>query len=173
MRVRYGRRMRHDYIDASIEAWETERPGLDVAPVAVIGRIRRAASLIDERIATVITRFGIRNPGDFDTLATLRREGEPFELSPKELASRLLLTSAGLSGRLDRLEAAGWVERSPHPDDRRATIVSLTVDGLALVDEVHRHILDEYRAALGFITDPERDQLADSLRAILVNLGDA
>jgi DNA-binding MarR family transcriptional regulator len=165
--------MRHDYIDTSIEAWEAERPGLDVAPVAVVGRIRRAAALIEERIGLVITRFGIRNPGDFDTLATLRREGKPFELSPKELAGRLLLTSAGLSGRLDRLETSGWVERSPHPDDRRATVVSLTGVGRALVDDVHRHILDEYRSALGVIDEGERETLANLLRAILVNLGDA
>lgn len=164
--------MRNDYIDASISAWETELPGLDVAPVAVIGRIRRAAALIEERVATVIARFGIRNPGDFDTLATLRREGEPYQLSPKELAARLLLTSAGLSGRLDRLESSGWVERTPHPDDRRSTIVSLTTAGLELVDQVHRHILDEYRAALGLVEDAERDVLADLLRAVLVGLGD-
>lgn len=165
--------MRNDYIDASIEAWENERPELDVAPVAVIGRIRRAAALIDERIAAVIVRFGIRNPGDFDTLATLRREGEPFHLSPKELAARLLLTSAGLSGRVDRLEAAGWVERAPNQDDRRATIVSLTPAGRELVDEVHRHILDLYGDALGLIETRERDELAGLLRSILVNLGDA
>lgn len=165
--------MRNDYIDASIEAWESERPGIDVAPVAVIGRIRRAAALIDERIGAVIARFGIRNPGDFDTLATLRREGEPFQLSPKELATRLLLTSAGLTGRLDRLEAAGWIQRTPHPDDGRATIVALTGDGVAIVDEVHRHILDDYRQALDLITQQERDELGDLLRAILVGLGDA
>lgn len=165
--------MRSDYIDASIEDWETELPSLDVSPVAVMGRIRRAAALIDERVAMVITRFGIRNPGDFDTLATLRREGEPFQLSPKELAGRLLLTSAGLSGRLDRLEGSGWLERAPNPDDRRATIVSLTSDGLALVDEVHRHILDEYRAALDLLDDAGRDALAALLRAVLVGLGDA
>jgi DNA-binding MarR family transcriptional regulator len=165
--------MRNDYIDASIDAWEAELPGLDVAPVAVMGRIRRAAALVDERIAVVIARFGIRNPGDFDTLATLRREGEPFQLSPKELAGRLLLTSAGLSGRLDRLGGSGWVERSPHPDDRRSTIVSLTTAGVELVDEVHRHILDEYRAALGLVREEERVALADLLRAVLVGLGDA
>jgi DNA-binding MarR family transcriptional regulator len=165
--------MRNDYIDSSIEAWESEQPGLEVAPVAVFGRIRRAAALIDERIATVIARVGIRNPGDFDTMATLRREGEPFELSPKELSVRLLVTSAGLSGRLDRLETAGWIARTPHPDDGRAVIVNLTAEGQAAVDEVQRHILDEYRKALGQIDPEDRDDLAASLRTILVNLGDA
>jgi len=165
--------MRSDYIDASIEDWEAELPSLDVSPVAVVGRIRRAAALLDERIAMVIARFGIRNPGDFDTLATLRRQGEPFQLSPKELAARLLLTSAGLSGRLDRLEGSGWVERTPNPDDRRATIVTLNPAGLELVDQVHRHILDEYRAALELIDETGRGALADLLRAVLIGLGDA
>lgn len=165
--------MRHDYIDSAIEAWEIERPELDLKGAAVIGRIRRAASLIEERLAIVVSRFGIRNPGDLDTLATLRREGEPFELSPKELSSRLLVTSAGLSGRLDRLESAGWIKRSPHPDDRRATIVTLTDEGCKLVDSVYEHTLEMYRDALGQIDSGERAELANRLRAILINLGDA
>ena len=139
----------------------------------MIGRIRRAAALIEERISGVIAQYGIRNPGDFDTLATLRREGEPFQLSPKDLATRLLLTSAGLSGRIDRLEAAGWVARDAHPGDRRATIVSLTPDGLDLVDTAYRHILDGYDETLALVDDRERRVLADLLRAVLVNLGDA
>ncbi len=165
--------MRNDYIDSSIEAWESEKPGLDVAPVAVFGRIRRAATLIDERITSVLARFGIRNTGDFDTMATLRREGVPFQLAPKELSVRLLVTSAGLSGRLDRLEASGWIERAPHPEDGRATIVSLTNAGREIVDAVHRHILDEYRNSLSGMTLEDRGELATLLRAVLVNLGDS
>ena len=165
--------MRHDYMDTALEAWESERPELDLEAAAVIGRIRRAASLIEERIGALITRFGIRNPGDLDTMATLRREGEPFELSPKELASRLLVTSAGLSGRLDRLEGSGWIERTPHPEDRRATIVALTEEGRELVDSVYSHTLELYRDALGSTAADQRAQLADRLRTILLNLGDA
>ncbi len=165
--------MRKDYVDSSIQAWETERPGLDLEPAAVISRIRRAASLIEERVSSLLAQYGIRNPGDFDTLANLRREGDPFELSPKELAARLLVTSAGLSGRLDRLESAGWVVRSPHPEDRRATVVTLTTDGASLVDEVYGQVLEMYDTALGPIDSKRRSDLADHLRAILVNLGDA
>lgn len=165
--------MRQDYVDNALEAWASERPELDLEAAAVVGRIRRASSLIEERIAVVTNRFGIRNPGDLDTLATLRREGEPFELSPKELSSRLLVTSAGLSGRLDRLENAGWITRSPHPDDRRATIVSLTEEGRELVDSVYEQTLEMYRDALSEIESGERIALADRLRAILINLGDS
>ena len=165
--------MRHDYIEGALEAWGSARPDLDLAAAAVIGRIRRAASLIDERLGAVINRYGIRNPGDLDTLATLRREGKPFELSPKDLSTRLLVTSAGLSGRLDRLETAGWVIRSPHPEDRRATIVTLTEEGRELVDSVYEHTLEMYGDALGQIEPDGRAELADRLRAILINLGDA
>lgn len=165
--------MRSDYMDSSIQAWEAERPGLDLEPAAVIGRIRRASSLIEERIGALITVFGVRNPGDFDTLAVLRRQGAPFEMSPKELAARLLVTSAGLSGRLDRLEDAGWVQRTPHPEDRRSTIVALTADGVALVDEVYERMLELYDDALELVDTRRREELADLLRAILVNLEDA
>lgn len=165
--------MRDDYMDSSIRAWEAERPGLDLEPAAVIGRIRRASALIEERISTLLAQFGIRNPGDFDTLAVLRREGAPFEMSPKELASRLLVTSAGLSGRLDRLEDVGWVQRTPHPEDRRSTIVTLTEDGASLVDDVYERVLSTYDDALGLVDGRRREELADLLRAILINLGDA
>jgi len=165
--------MRNDYMDTALEAWESEQPGLDLDAAAVIGRIRRAASLIEERIGALIARFGIRNPGDLDTLATLRREGDPFELSPKELTSRLLVTSAGLSGRLDRLENSGWIKRTQHPEDRRATVVTLTDAGRELVDTVYSQTLDLYRDALGSTDPDEQAQLADRLRTILINLGDA
>jgi len=165
--------MRHDNTDIALEAWGSERPELDLEAAAVIGRIRRAASLIDERIGALIARFGIRNPSDLDTLAALRREGRPFELSPKELSSRLLVTSAGLSGRLDRLESAGWIRRTPNPEDRRATIVTLTEEGRELVDSVFSHTLDLYRDALATTDSVQRTGLADHLRIILINLGDA
>ena len=162
-----------DYVDAALEEWTGEQPDLDLGAAAVVNRIRRAASLIEERLSRLIGRVGIRSPGDLDTLAELRRVGVPYELSPKELTTRLLVTSAGLSGRLDRLEAAGWIQRRSHPTDRRAAIVSLTDDGRQLVDGVFAQILDLYREALANLCTPERDRLADLLRVVLIDLGDA
>ena len=165
--------MPRDFVDAALEEWASEQPELDLAAAAVVNRIRRAAALIEERLSLVIGRSGIRNPGDLDTLVALRGVGAPYELSPKELTARLLVTSAGLSGRLDRLEASGWLERRPHPTDRRAAIVSLTQGGKHLVDGVFGQALDLYHEALFRVDEADRKQLADLLRVVLIDLGDA
>ena len=93
-------------------------------------------------------------------------------MSPKQLTSLLLVTSAGLSGRLDRLERSGWVERRPNPDDRRATIVALTPSGREMIDHVYAQTVDLYDRALDHLDAAERDRLADLLRRILIDLGD-
>ncbi len=162
-----------DQAGKALAAWRRERPELELGGAAVMVRIRRAASLVEEQVADSARSSGIRNPGDLDTLAALRREGEPFEMSPKELASLLLVTSAGLSGRLDRLERAGWVERRANPDDRRATIVALTSTGRELIDEVYALTVALYDRALGHLDAAERETLADLLRRILIDLGDS
>jgi DNA-binding MarR family transcriptional regulator len=161
-----------DRVDSALEAWSDERPDLDLSGAAVVNRIRRAATLIEERISALITRHEVRNPGDFDTMVALRRVGEPYELSPKQLGEQLLVTSAGLSGRLDRLEAAGMLARRPHPFDRRAVIVSLTQRGQELIDEVHAETLDLYEIALAGLESGDRQRLADLLRVMLLDLGD-
>ncbi|RVD30380.1 MarR family transcriptional regulator, partial [Mesorhizobium sp. M4B.F.Ca.ET.019.03.1.1] len=62
----------------AIEQWQRERPDLDVSPMAVIGRLNEAASLISrERLAPLFARFGLQQ-GEFDVLATLRRSGTPY-----------------------------------------------------------------------------------------------
>jgi DNA-binding MarR family transcriptional regulator len=162
-----------DRVDSALEAWSDERPDLDLSGAAVVNRIRRAATLIEERISALITQHGVRNPGDFDTMVALRRVGEPYELSPKQLGEQLLVTSAGLSGRLDRLEAAEMVARRPHPSDRRAVIVSLTPEAQELIDQVYAETLDLYEVALGSLDAEERRGLADLLRTVLLDLGDA
>lgn len=164
--------MSRDRVDAALEAWAGERPDLDLNAAAVVNRIRRAAALIEGRISASIARHGVRNPGDFDTLAALRRAGSPFELSPKQLSEQLLVTSAGLSGRLDRLEAAGAVARRPHASDRRAVIVALTPEGQELIDQVYAETLDLYDRALAGLESNDRQRIADLLRIVLIDLGD-
>ena len=56
------------------------RPDLDVSPIAVIGRVSRLSRLIDRRLTENFARFGIES-WMYDVLATLRRSGEPYELS--------------------------------------------------------------------------------------------
>ncbi|GGK38705.1 MarR family winged helix-turn-helix transcriptional regulator [Nocardia camponoti] len=124
-----------DAVDAIADQWRTERPDLDLTAMAVFGRLGRLLTVATARIEAVFNAHGLR-AGEFDVLAALRRSGAPFELTPSVLADTLMSSRAGMTGRLDRLEAAGLVARTADRVDRRAVRVALTDEGRALVDEV-------------------------------------
>ncbi|MEU0577943.1 MarR family transcriptional regulator [Streptomyces griseoincarnatus] len=156
-----------DPVDAIIEQWARVRPDLDTTGMEVFGRVYRLARAMGDRHERVYAPFGISR-GEFDVLATLRRAGEPYTLSPRQLSATLMLTTGGMTGRLDKLERAGLLRRSPDPHDRRGLQVTLTEEGLRLIDEaVVAGVTEQSRAlaALG----PERSALlADLLRDLLL-----
>ena len=154
----------------AIEQWRRERPDLDVSPMGVIGRLNEASSLIArDRLAPVFARFGLQS-GEFDVLATLRRSGAPYALTPTELYEATMVTSGAMTARLDRLEKAGLVQRAPHPSDRRGVVVQLTANGLALVDEaLGAHVANEHEILAG-LTGEERETLAKLLEKLIASL---
>ncbi len=158
-----------DGVDLILEQWQRERPDLDASPIGVIGRISRLARELEARLEPVYAEQGLE-PGWYDVLATLRRSGPPYRLRPTEFSNALMLTSSGTTKRLDRLEQAGLVARTPDPDDRRGTLITLTAAGRELVDAASEaHLANEHRL-LGALTEGERERLAGMLRKLLVGL---
>ena len=103
-----------DRADAAVEQWARERPDLPTLPMAVFGRLSEVAErVMREHVNPLFAQAGLQ-PGEFDVLATLRRSGEPYMLSPTRLYEATMISSGGMTDRLDRLERAGLVER--HPD---------------------------------------------------------
>jgi DNA-binding MarR family transcriptional regulator len=151
----------------AIEQWKRERPDLDVTPMAVLGRLNEAASLIArERLAPLFARFGLQS-GEFDVLATLRRSGTPYALTPTALYEATMVTSGAMTNRLDRLETSGLIMRGPHPSDRRGIVVRLTEKGLALIDEaVTAHVANEHEVLAG-LTRAEQDTLSALLKKLI------
>ncbi|MGW6785324.1 MarR family winged helix-turn-helix transcriptional regulator [Streptomyces sp. NPDC054987] len=158
-----------DAVDAITAQWFAVRPELDTAPMAVFGRIYRIAKAMGDAMEDCYQRFGISR-GEFDVVATLRRSGAPYTLSPRQLSATLMLTTGGMTGRLDKLEKAGLLCRKPDPHDRRGLQVTITDRGLALVDEAVSAGLDVQRAALTDFTDEEVGQLAGLLRKLLAGV---
>jgi DNA-binding MarR family transcriptional regulator len=158
-----------DGVDEIIEQWARERPDLDVSPLAVIGRISRLARELERRLEVVYREQGLE--GDwYDVLATLRRAGPPYTLRPSELTQTLMLTSSGTTKRLDRLERAGLIARTPDPSDRRGVLITLTDAGFALHDRaIVAHVANEHRLLSG-LSDDEREQLAGLLRRLQLTL---
>lgn len=158
-----------DHVDEIVEQWRRERPDLDVSALALVGRLFRLTSLLDPRLAAGLGEHGLQ-PGWFDLLAALRRSGPPHELNPTELMRTTLLSSGGMTKRIDRLVDAGLVERRPDPGDRRGTLIRLTPRGRKLVDEaLEAHLTNEERL-LAALTRAERAQLDRLLRKILRSL---
>ena len=156
-----------DPVDRIVEQWARERPELDTVPMAVIGRIYRIADAIGGRMEAAYQRFGLSR-GEFDVLATLRRSGEPYSLAPRELSSALMVTSGGITGRLDKLERRGLLERSPDPVDRRGIRVTLTEEGRQVVDDAVEAGLEIQRDALtSSLTKAQVRQLEELLRGLM------
>jgi len=162
-----------DSVDVMLAEWRSEWPELDVSSSEVVARLLRAARLLEELFATQLRRSAgmpIANVGDFDLLHALRRSGPPYAMTPGQLRRALVVSSAGLTGRLNRLEREGWIERGPSPIDGRSTLVSLTEEGRASFDRtVERHFGLE-RDVLSVLEPKERSVIADALRKLLVSL---
>jgi len=155
-----------DPVDAIIEQWAAVRPDLDTAAMEVFGRIFRLSRAMSDRMEKAYARFGISR-GEFDVLATLRRSDAPYTLSPRQLSATLMLTTGGMTGRLDKLERAGLLRRSPDPHDRRALQVTLTEEGLDIVDEAVGAGLAAETEALSALGGEQAGQLAGLLRELL------
>jgi DNA-binding MarR family transcriptional regulator len=157
---------RKDEVDAIVEQWAAVRPDLDTAAMEVFGRIYRLSRAMGDRTEKVYAPLGLSR-GEFDVLATLRRSGEPYTLSPRQLSATLMLTTGGMTGRLDKLERAELLRRSPDPHDRRGLQVTLTEKGLELVDRAVGAGLAAQTEALSALNAEQAGQLADLLRELL------
>lgn len=160
-----------DHVDQVLAQWAAERPDLDASPMAVIGRLSRLNQLIGTELRRTFSAHGLDAPS-FDVLATLRRNGPPYRLTPTELMRSAMVTSGAITQRLDRLVTRGLVCRCPTESDGRSVYVTLTDSGRALIDEVLPHHVDTENRLLAGLTPSDRNALARSLRHLLESLGD-
>ena len=156
-----------DHVDKVIEQWDDERPDLDASPLGVLNRVVRLGKHIEADLKQALAPFGL-DTWSFEVLSALRRQGEPYALSPTGLRRAALLTSGAMTNRIDRLEERKLVQRIDDPNDRRALKVHLTSDGLDLVDQA---IEVRFRAAEDLasrLTDAEMKKLTALLRKLLL-----
>ncbi|MCX4530534.1 MULTISPECIES: MarR family winged helix-turn-helix transcriptional regulator [Streptomyces] len=154
-----------DAVAKVIEDWARERPELDTSPLEVLARLHRSFLRYSTRLTTSIERHGLSVAG-FDVLTALRRSGKPFRLTAGQLADSGLVSSAGVTLRIDRLEKDGLIVRERDADDRRVVYSRLTDKGLTTVDTVFAEHLDNERRMLGGLSPSERRQLARLLRRL-------
>jgi DNA-binding MarR family transcriptional regulator len=158
-----------DPVDAILEQWRRERPDLDLTPMHVLGRIAILARALEPRTERVFAANGLRQ-GEFDVLSALRRSGPPYTLIPSELSAMLMMSRAGMTNRLDRLESAGYVERTLDPSDRRSFRITLTDKGREAIDRtMTTHATNLHHLTAG-LTPEEQTTLAKTLQKLLTTL---
>lgn len=160
---------RQDHVDRLRAQWARELPDLDTSPMAVVGRARRITLRLRPDIEAVFARHGL-DAGEFDVISTLLRSGEPWRLTPTELYQTLMISSGGLTARLNRLEAAGLIRRREAQADRRSLLVELTEDGRAKAEAAFREDMALERRLLGGLNAAEQAELSRLLTRLALSL---
>ena len=155
---------RRDQLDRMLDQWRRERPEIEAEGMALVSRVLRLAHLYDREMARVSRSFGLK-PGWLDVLSALRRIGPPYRMSASELARWVLLSSGGMTNRLDRIEEAEFVRRRPDPSDRRGVLVELTPRGQKVIDAaIDAHLALDEELVGGALTKAERRTFVELLR---------
>lgn len=166
--VRKGNTM-GDVVDRLIAEWEEQCPELDLTGMSVVGRLMHLGSKLESRIETKLKPYGLIYT-DFDILATLRRSGGDYSLTPTKLRHSILLTSGAMTAALDRLERNGLIERIRSEQDRRSMSARPTPAGAALAEKVAALRFDDANDAVASLTTKEVHQLAGLLGKLLRSL---
>ncbi|TRB09598.1 MarR family transcriptional regulator [Agrobacterium tumefaciens] len=155
-----------DHVDQILAQWRKERPDLDVGPMGLLGRLSRLSTHLGREVEAVLLKHGLSSSA-FDVLATLRRSGPPYRLSPGDLLAMTMVSSGTMTNRIDQLEKAGLVERVHNPLDRRSVLISLTKSGLTIVEEaVGAHVENQHRL-VAHLSEEEREVLNRLLKRFL------
>jgi DNA-binding MarR family transcriptional regulator len=152
-----------DWTDQALERWSAVSSTLEAEPSQVIDRIGRIALQLGRWQDELFSRYGL-NRGEVGVLYALRGVGPPHRLSPTQLSKVLMLTSAGVTSRLDRLEQRGLVFRGPDPDDRRGVVVELTEQGSQLAEQAVGAAAEAQGTLLSGLTVKEVKTLGRLLR---------
>jgi len=158
-----------DAIDELLAAWRLARPDLDAAPLALVGRVLVLARGLERRVDAALSKHGL-TLGQFDILATIRRAEQSRGLTPTQLLQSVVLTSGGMTNRLDKLEDAGLIARKPDPADRRGVVVTLTAKGRRVIDAATATRFSDAAKSLPALSARDRGKMETMLRGWLNDL---
>jgi len=155
----------NDEVDRIVDAWSAQRPDLDFSPLEVLSRVDRLSRHLDRARREAFKRSDLES-WEWDVLSALRRAGDPYQLSPKQLLQQTLVSSGTMTNRIDRLVARRLVRREADPGDGRSILVTLTPEGRIRVDAAITRLVDAEAILLDSLSRSDRDRLASLLRKL-------
>lgn len=155
-----------DAVDLIVKQWHREKPELPTASMATLGRLKRCSVLYQPLLDAVFARYDMTS-WEFDVLASLRRSGAPFSLTPTALFSALMVTSGTMTHRLKSLENKGWIVRDANPADARQKLVRLTESGLERIELALPAHVQNLDAIVSQLSADERSELDNALKTLL------
>lgn len=153
-------------ISETLKTWATERPDLNFEAMGVGLKLDIIATTTMGLASDKIADLGI-NLGEFDVLATLRRNGKNGVLTPTEIASAAMVSPSGLTHRLTQLEKMGHIIRQNDPNDRRSSLVRLTPQGRKIADQAIERISQHATQSLSSFSEDEVEALNAVLDKVL------
>jgi DNA-binding MarR family transcriptional regulator len=160
-----------DWADRHVARWRDH--WIDVAfddeVEAITVRINRIVRYFRRAKQEAIAEAGLQE-SEYDTLHHLMIRDTPGQASPSNLAEDLDISNAGMSGRLESLEKAGWIQRRTTLEDRRRVHVEVTKAGI----EAWRRAMGLRGRAedelIGELSAEERTELARRLKKLTLRL---
>lgn len=160
--------VKKDIIDMLVEDWGKERSDLDTTAMHVVGRVLKLGKLFEKRAGIALKESDLYYT-DFDVLATLRRSGVPYQLTPKELMESVLITSGAMTSLLDRLTKLKLIRRETDEKDRRVKRAILSQEGIELIDKAIEIRFAEATDSIACLTAKEKTTLGDLLRKLVLS----
>lgn len=157
-----------DRAQRAAKQWQQERPDINCDSMIIFGRFEQLHQLLSHKIMNPFFADQGLQPGEFDVLATLRRSGTPFALTPTELYQDAMISSGSMTNRIDRLVKLALVERRPNPKDKRGTLVGLTEQGYDLIDNIlQAHVYNQQKVLS--VLEPQQQEQLSALLLRLIN----
>lgn len=157
---------RLEFITEAESVWRDIHPDQDLTALSVMQRLIWSGRLAADILERTAIDAGLRKRGDYEVLVLIRRS-DPITLNPADVADALLVSTSGLTAKLDRLENQGLIERIPDASDRRALRLRITPAGRRLADRAFLKTLDVYREMLAEQSPADLAALSARLELVL------